>query len=175
MKIAINGGHFDRLDSGAVGASGLHEANVTYEIMGKVAGFLQQAGYDTLQICENELYQITDAANNWGADLFVSIHCNAAANTDAQGTETFCYTLGAAGEKLARCVQSQIIDSMGTVDRGIKTANFAVIRDTNMPAVLVETAFISNLDDEKLLASEQRRSDFAAAIARGVTDYCAAA
>lgn len=171
MKIAVNGGHYEGLDSGAVGTTGLHEANVTHRIMELVSYYLQQADYETLQIYKNELDQITEASNTFGADLFVSIHCNAAANTSAQGTETFCYQLGGAGEKLAKCIQSQIIGTLGTVDRGIKEGNFAVIRDSDCPAVLVETAFISNFDDEALLASEGKRDQFAAAIARGITDY----
>jgi len=171
MRIVINGGHYPGVDSGAVGTSGLQEADVVRSLMGKVANYIRAVGYDVLEIQENELYEITDASNNFGADLFVSIHCNAADNRDAKGTETFCYQLGGEGEKLAKCIQNQIVDSLGTVDRGIKTANFAVLRDTNCPAVLVETAFISNSDDETLLASEFGRDNFAKAIARGITDY----
>jgi N-acetylmuramoyl-L-alanine amidase len=171
MKIVINGGHYPRLDSGAVGASGLQEAIVARDIMKRTACFLRAVGYEVLEVQKNELYQITDASNSFDADLFVSIHCNAAANTAAKGTETFCYQLGGNGQRLARCIQNQIINSLGTVDRGIKTANFAVLRNTDCPAVLVETAFISNSSDEALLASEAKRDKFAAAIARGITDY----
>lgn len=172
MKIAINGGHFEGLDSGAVGASGLHEANVTHRLMGLVSYYLQQIDYETLQIYENELQDICSQSNDWGADLFVSIHCNAAANTDAQGTETFCMTEASAGGKLARCIQSQVVSSLGTVDRGVKCGSgLYVIRNTDCPAVLVETAFISNPDDEKLLLDDSKLDQFAAAIARGITDY----
>jgi N-acetylmuramoyl-L-alanine amidase len=171
MKIVINGGHYPGLDSGAVGASGLQEAVVARDIMHRTANYLRAVGYEVLEVQENELYQITDASNNFGADLFASIHCNAAANTGAKGTETYCYKFGGKSERLANCIQNQIIRSMGTGDRGIKEGNFAVVRDTDCPAVLIETAFISNLDDEALLADESKRDQFAAAIARGVTDY----
>lgn len=174
MKIAINGGHFDPLDSGAVGASGLHEANVTYRIMGLVMYYLQQVGFETLQIYENELQDICSQSNNWGADLFISIHCNAAENRSAQGTETFCMTEFSEGGKLARCIQAQIVNNLGTVDRGVKAGNsLYVIKHTDCPAVLVETAFISNEEDEKLLMDDSKLDQFAAAIARGVTDYVA--
>ena len=71
-------------------------------------------------------------------------------------------------------IQSQIVDHLGTVDRGVKMAvphknGLYVLTNTDMPAVLVELAFISNEDDEKLLRNEQ--DEFARAIARGVTDY----
>ena len=171
MKSCINGGHYPGLDSGAVGPSGLQEAIVVKDIMQKVAGYLQQVGYEVLQVQENELYQITDASNAYGADLFVSIHCNAAANTEAHGTETFCYKFGGDSERLANCIQNQILKALGTGDRGIKEGDFAVLRDTHCPAVLVETAFISNVDDEKLLGDEGKRDQFAAAVARGITDY----
>ncbi|WP_312562236.1 N-acetylmuramoyl-L-alanine amidase [Anaerospora sp.] len=173
MKIAINGGHYPGLDSGAVGATGLQEAIVTQDLMKRVARYLRTVWYDVTEIQENELYQITDASNVFGAELFISIHCNSAASTSARGTETYCYQLGGTGERLAGCIQSQIVKSLGTVDRGVKTANFAVIRDTDCPAVLVEAAFISNKEDEKLLADSTKRDEFAKAIARGITDLVA--
>lgn len=171
MKIVINGGHCPGLDSGAVGASGLQEAVVARDIMKRTANYLRAVGYEVLEVQENELYQITNASNAFGADLFASIHCNAAGNTSAKGTETFCYQFGGKSERLANCIQNQIVSSLGTVDRGIKEGNFAVLRNTDCPAVLVETAFISNLQDEALLADENKRDQFAAAFARGITDY----
>jgi len=173
MKICVNGGHCPGLDSGAVGPSGLQEANVAHDIMQLVMYYLQQAEYDVLTVQDNELSVISNTSNDFGADLFVSIHCNAAENTEAQGTETFCYQLVGQSEKLARCIQSQIVNIFDTVDRGIKTANFAVLRDTICPAVLVETAFISNSEDELLLASDQGKDNFAKAIARGIIEYVA--
>lgn len=174
MKITINGGHYPGRDSGAVGASGLQEAEVTRDIMKLVACYLRNVGYDVLEVQENELYQITDVSNTFGTDLFVSIHCNSVENTTAQGTETFCYTKGSEGERLAQCIQLQIINNIGTVDRKVKTADFYVLRNTDCPAVLVETAFLSNLEDEALLADVCKRDEFAKAIARGVTDYVGA-
>jgi N-acetylmuramoyl-L-alanine amidase len=171
MKITINGGHYPGHDSGAVGQTGLQEADVTCDMMEKVASYLRAVSCEVLEVQENVLSEITNASNQFGADLFVSIHCNAATNRDAKGTETFCYTTGGESEKLATCIQQQVVNSMETVDRGVKTGNFYVLRLTDCPAVLVETAFISNKDDEMLLADEKIRDHFAAAIARGITDY----
>ena len=110
-------------------------------------------------------------ANDWDADIFVSIHCNSAEAEEACGTETFAYALdGGEGEKLATCIQDQIIDALNTVDRGVKAnPKLLVLKYTGMPAVLVELGFISNVGDEELLAT--RQDDFARAIARGITDY----
>lgn len=170
MKICINAGHCPGLDSGAVGTY-LQEANVTKEIAEIVCADLQAVGYEVLFVQENELYDITDASNEFGADAFVSIHCNAATNTEAKGTETFAYSSGSAGDKLANHIQSQLIKSLGTVDRGVKYAGYYVLKHTDCPAVLVETAFISNVEDEKLLA--EKKTEFAHAIARGVSDFYA--
>jgi len=176
MKICVNFGHCPGKDSGAVGASGLQEAEVAHDIGQLVMYYLQQAGYDVVTVQDNELQTICDISNNFDADLFVSIHCNAAANTEAKETETWYCNGSAGGEKLATCIQGQIINSLYTIDRGIKDATphvngLYVLSNADAVAVLVETAFISNEDDEKLLASDQGKDDFAWAIARGITDY----
>jgi len=171
MKVTINAGHCPGLDSGAVRSTGLQEAIVAEEIAHKVCGYLASVGYETLFVQENELYQITNASNAFESDIFVSIHCNAAENTDAKGTETFYVKSSPAGGELAQFIQSQIVDSLGTYDRGIKTANFYVTRNTNCPAVLIETAFISNAEDERILADKKQRDELARAISRGITDY----
>ena len=171
MKIAINGGHYPGRDSGAVGHTGLQEASVTCDMMARVACYLRAVSCEVLEVQENVLSKITDTSNGFAADLFVSIHCNASTNADAKGTETFYITAGDESETLATCIQQQIISSLGTIDRGAKIGNFYVLCLTDCPAVLVETAFISNEDDEILLADENTRDQFAAAIARGITDY----
>jgi N-acetylmuramoyl-L-alanine amidase len=165
----MNGGHYPGLDSGACG-NYLQEADVTKNLMQKVAGYLRNVGYEVLEVQENELEDITNTSNDFGADLFVSLHCNAATNTEAKGTEVFCYSLDGNGARLAQNIQDQIINSLGTVDRGIKgNKGLYVLKHTDCTACLVETAFISNEDDENLLANNL--DDFAKAIARGITDY----
>ena len=173
MKIIINPGHGGN-DPGACG-NGLREADVALNIGKRVENYLRAVGYDVKLFQFDGLQEICDAANDWHADLFVSIHCNSF-NGQAQGTETFYYEYSAAGKKLANCIQRQIISSLGTVDRGLKTKlsggyDVFVIKYTDMPAVLVETAFIDNPADAKLLV--EREDDFARAIARGITDYFA--
>lgn len=174
MKVTINGGHFPGHDSGAVGRTGLQEADVNSDIMSKVADFLRAVSCDVLEVQVNALRHIVDASKDFGADVFVAIHCNGSYDAEAKGSETFCYTLGGKSEKLASCIQNQIISNLGTVNRGVKTGNFYVLRMSQCPAVLVETAFITNESDEALLADEVKRDEFAAAIARGITDYFSA-
>lgn len=170
MKIFINPGHEPTLDPGACG-NGLREADVALKIGRRVENYLRAVGYEVKLFQYDGLHEICADANAWGSDLFVSIHCNAADNLKARGTETFFSYGSAGGRALAKSIHAQIIWSVPIENRGVKEASFAVLTGTTMPAVLVETAFITNPDDAKLLVD--REDDFARAIARGITDFVA--
>lgn len=179
-KVFLNPGHKIGLDSGAVNPiSGLQEAQVCYDICEKVKYYLENVGIEVYMLQSNSLYgedadennpPVCQTSNNWGADVVISVHCNAF-NTVAKGTETLIYNYGFhEPRKLAECIQSQIVNSLNTVDRGIKERpELLVLRATDCPAVLVELAFIDNESDVKLL--EEKQDVFARAIARGVTDF----
>ena len=177
-KIFINPGH-DELelkgtpdyDAGAVNEEmGLYENEIAAAVGARVEKYLTEAGCEVKTYQSESLSGICETANNWGADFFVSIHCNAFVDAGANGTEVLTYPDDEQGKKLAACIQEQIINTFGTVDRGVKTTmRLAVLNGTEMPAVLVEMAFISNESDAVLL--RDRQDDFARAIARGVTDY----
>lgn len=169
MKIFINPGHCIGRDSGAVGY-GLTEAQVAMNIAKRVSAYLAAVDYTTKVFQYDGLDEIVDVANYWDADLFISIHCNAY-DGNTQGTETFYCQNSVEGEKLAFAIQRQIIAKLNTVNRGVKPSNFFVLRYSKCPAVLVETAFIDNADDNKLLLVCV--DDFARAIACGITDYVA--
>lgn len=179
LKICIDPGHGGR-DPGAVGPSGLKEKDVTLTISLKLRDKLQSRGIQVIMTREtdkalgstvNENLNVrSNIANNAKVDYFVSIHCNSA-NATARGTETYCFKFGGNGEKLARSIQDKLIHAVGLYNRGVKEANFAVLRNTYMPAVLVELAFISNPAEEKLLADEMWQDIFANAIAEGIFDF----
>lgn len=187
MKVFINPGHDLDYDSGAVSPrTGLRECEVAAHVGALVKHYLEAAGCtcklmqsDNLaptstgrsRYADRQGPTVTETVNDWDADIFVSIHCNSAEAEEACGTETFAYALdGGEGEKIATCIQDQIVDAFNTVNRGVKAnPKLFVLRYTAMPAVLVELGFISNAGDEELLAT--RQDDFARAIARGVTDY----
>lgn len=176
-KIFINPGH-DELslkgtydyDPGACNEEmGLYENEVCAAVGALVDKYLTAAGCVCKLLQSESLRRIYETANDWGADYFVSIHCNAY-NTIANGTETLTYPSDREGYNLATAIQTQIINTFDTTDRGIKArTDLAVLNGTDMPAVLVEMAFIDNPDDAILL--RDRQDDFARAIARGVTDY----
>ncbi|BEU87466.1 hypothetical protein TAMA11512_09300 [Selenomonas sp. TAMA-11512] len=171
MKVFLNPGHAPNgiPDPGACGC-GLRECDVAKSVADLVEHYLTAAGVEVVgNMQDDDLYTITSVANASEADVFISIHCNAF-NGNAKGTEVLVYPGSAAGRKLGNCIQRQIVDSMGTTDRGLKDRpNLWVLKHTDMPAVLVELAFIDNAGDAVLL--RDRQDDFARAIARGVTDY----
>lgn len=177
LRIFINPGHDMDLDPGAC-ANGIREVDIALGIGQEIKNIMEGIGYPCQLIQSDNLNGETPSkpnvcatANNSNADIFVSIHCNSAGNPNAKGTETLVYALdGGKSNLLAKCIQSQIVNSLGTVDRGVKERpDLCVLRNTYMPAVLVETAFISNTEDAYKL--QFRQYAFAAAITRGITDW----
>ncbi|SDD90326.1 N-acetylmuramoyl-L-alanine amidase family protein [Sporomusa acidovorans] len=188
-KVCIDPGHAGgNTDPGACNpVTGLQEADVALAVSKLVAHYLDAAGCEVrLTRTEQEqpetddLSYRTGIANDWQADLFISVHCNSVNYEYAQGTETWYCDGSVNGKKLAAYIQNQIIksikypDGRNIANRGVRDAvpgvnGLYVLSHTDCPAVLVEMAFISNTEDEKLLAD--RQDDFARAIARGVTDY----
>ena len=110
-------------------------------------------------------------ANQSGADIFVSIHCNSADAPSAHGVETHSYPDSVQGKLLVQKLQARLVSALDLTDRGCKESNFAVVRMTNMPAALVEIAFISNTTEEALLANDEFQNKAALAIAQGICDY----
>jgi N-acetylmuramoyl-L-alanine amidase len=175
MKVFINPGHAPngQPDPGACGC-GLRESDVASAVGHAVAGYLTAAGCEVKLLQSDSLSEISSMANAWNADVFVSIHCNSASSDEARGVETFSYYGSEGGRMLASCIQNRIVDRFAEIDgnfpdRGLKEAGFHVVRCTDMPAVLVELAFINNKADAALL--KNNADDFARAIACGVTDY----
>ena len=176
MKICIDPGH-GGYDPGAVGPSGLKEKDITLAVSFLVAEKLKAAGQNVVLTRigdivtwtpDGDLSKRCQVANNFNADVFVSIHCNSATNPAATGTETYHHAASTNGKRLAGAVQGELVAALGLPDRGVKTANFYVLAHTNMPAVLVELAFICNPKEEALLATPSIQEKMAQAIARGV-------
>lgn len=181
MRVFLNPGHDLVYDSGAVNQDrGLRECDIAHDIGMLVAAYLEKAGCEVRMLQSDNLNgeskcpdrqnaTVCGAANDWPADIFVSLHCNAA-NAIARGTEICVYRVGGEAERLAGCILHQIVNAVGTKNRGTKERpGLCVLRRTDMPAVLVEMAFIDNDSDARILRDCQ--DDLARAIARGITDY----
>lgn len=108
-------------------------------------------------------------ANRAGADVFLSIHCNAA-SPPGTGFESFRYPGSAAGEKLQAAIHRRI-PGLGIRDRGAKAGNLQVLRQTNMPAVLAECLFVNRVEDARLLKDSGFLKRMGTALADGVADY----
>nr|WP_206083042.1 N-acetylmuramoyl-L-alanine amidase [Megamonas funiformis] len=181
--ITIDPGHGGS-DSGAVGPNGYTEKEGAFAISQKVASILNQSGakvvmtrdsdvdvYGPNASARNELQARVDVGNNANSDIFVSIHCNAFVNPAANGTQTFYYGSSYQGQRLAQSIQEKMIEANGLRDRGISTCNFYVVKHSYMPAVLIETAFITNYDEEALLSDDEWQTIMAKAIAEGINEY----
>jgi N-acetylmuramoyl-L-alanine amidase len=118
----------------------------------------------------------TEIANMSRCELFVSVHYNAARSQDASGIEVF-YTEGSGGsrsahsKRLAHSVLNRLVQETGAKSRGVKVGNFHVIRETKMPAILVEGGFMTHPVEGKLLTSLEYIHQIAEGIAEGVDRY----
>ncbi|MDI3522944.1 MAG: N-acetylmuramoyl-L-alanine amidase, partial [Bacillota bacterium] len=110
-------------------------------------------------------------ANKAGVEAFISIHSNSFTDTSKRGTEVYYYQDGRAGQELAEAIHAALIPILGLPDRGVRTANYNVLRYTAMPASLVEVAYISNPTEEKLLADPAFREKAAQGIFAGILAY----
>lgn len=119
---------------------------------------------------KDDLQGRVNKANEFGADLFISIHNNGGP-TSARGTETYAWEEDVLGRQLAAKVQSAVVAAVGTRNRGAMDTGFYVIRWSNAPSILVECAFVSNPYDAALLKSAFYRARFAKGIANGVAAF----
>jgi len=214
-RVVIDPGHGGR-DTGAIGPRGLREKDVALAIARTLAGRLRALGFTVILTRKDDSYvsldERTRIANQARADLFVSVHCNAARRRTLTGVET--WTLNVASDRyatrlatfenadaertvsdlrliladlatwanasdardLAQSVQSSLVRNLrarvGRVeDHGVKQALFYVLLGAHMPAILVETGFISNPAEEARLRNRKYQTGAAEAIARGVKEF----
>ena len=176
FSVVIDPGH-GGLDPGAIGIGGIRETDVVLEVSKIVKKLLSDKGVKVRLTRKNEvdldLRPRVSFANNTNADIFVSIHANASRGKrrDINGLETFYYR-GWKGRLLARKIQKQILSvSPGSPDRGVKQGRFYVIKNTRMPAVLVEIGFLTGRLDARRLEKNTHRKRIAYAIAKGIIEY----
>lgn len=178
MRITIDAGHGPDTPGKRSPDGSLREFAFNSVVAKYVAELLNQ--YENVQtlfahdnVRDVPLSERTNRANSWGADLFVSIHANAASDSwsAAQGIETYVYeTRPAAAVALALAVQRQLIKLTGRVDRGVKSANFQVLRETRCTAILVECGFMTHKTEVEMLKSDEYRRKCAQAIVAGIVE-----
>ena len=179
MRIFIDPGHGGE-DNGA--AWGEKYDYVEEDDLNLIISFLLRyelllAGYDVKLSRETDmpvsLSKRCKMANAWDADIFISIHADAFHNVTAKGISTHIYRNSSAETLiLATWVHSKLITNfMDNTDRGIRKSDFYVLRKTNMPAILVECEFLSNLLMRRFLKEPENQIRIAKAIAEGVEKY----
>ena len=185
-KITIDPGHGGN-DSGAIGPTGIMEKNLTMRISNELRRLLVAQGATVYMTRTTdtevspkhaaasdieELQARCDVANEAHSDIFVCIHMDSFTGPAARGTTGYYYALGSQQSRdLADKIRQGVIDQLGTQSRGTQSCNFYVLKHTDMPATLVEVAFVSNLDEEQLLNSEAGIRKAAQGIADGIADY----
>ncbi len=174
MKIFIDPGHGGN-DPGAIGIKGTKESDVVLQIAVKLKGILEKMGISVAMSRNSDaavsLSKRAEMANKFGADIYISLHCNGFVNRNACGSEIYSYPGNSKSVALAGKILAALCDKLGTVNRGAKQENFAVLRLTDMPAVLLETAFITNEDDENMMLSSGFPESAAEAVAEGISLY----
>lgn len=185
-KITIDAGHGGS-DSGAIGPTGVMEKSVTLRVAQELKRLLVAEGATVYMTRDTdtevspkgedasdieELQARCDIPNQNGSDIFVSIHMDSFTNGAAKGTTGYYYSLGSKRSRdLADKIRSGVIDQLGTQSRGTQSSNFYVVKHTDMPATLVELAFISNPSEERLMNSEAGIKKAAQGIADGIADF----
>jgi len=174
--IAVDPGHGGS-DPGAVGPSGYTEKECALDIGIRLRDLLEASNADVVMTREGDydvsLQERCDIANNAGADIFVSIHNNAFDGT-VKGIESFYYEElppDSEAAQLTTLLQEELIAEIDSPDRGVKTANFYVLRNTWMPASLTENMFIDNPEEEAKLMDPSVRQRIAEAHYRAICDY----
>lgn len=175
--ILIDPGHGGS-DPGAVGkdSSGkavAYESNINLSIALKVGKKLEDSGITVVYTRDSDEYvklqERSELANNIECDLFVSIHCNSIENTSIRGTQVYYHPISEIGTVLAENVYDELVDRTGLSKKGTQNgSHLYVIRTTVCPAILVESAFISNSNDRAYLLSENGQETIAEAIYQGI-------
>ncbi|MDB9308606.1 N-acetylmuramoyl-L-alanine amidase [Aphanizomenon sp. CS-733/32] len=173
VLVVIDPGHGGK-DSGAPGLGGLLEKDVVLPISTKLARILEQNGIQVVLTRDAdffvELQGRVDIAKRVNATLFVSIHANSVDNrSDVNGLEVYYYDSGYA---LAETVRQAILQNISTLNnRGTRKARFYVLRKNTMPAILVETGYMTGREDNPRLGSPEYQSRMAEGIANGILNY----
>ena len=185
-RIVLDPGHGGS-DTGAIGPTGVTEKSIALRIAKRLKVLLEAEGAEVILTRTEdtevspkkakatdveELQARCDIANQNSADIFLSIHLDAFSGPEAHGTTGYYYEMGSADStRLADCVKRGVLRRLGTLDRGTKPCAFYVCRHTDMPAMLLETAFVSNPREEQMMNSEEGVENAAQGIAAGIAEY----
>ncbi len=174
VDIIVDAGHGGK-DPGA-NSGDVVEKEITLAIAKMTQENLEDSGYKVKMVRDDdsfiELTERPEIANRRNAKVYVSIHCNSSEDGEGKGIETF-YTeqKGESDQELAELIHNEIIKHTEASDRGVKTADYTVLVRTDMPAVLIETGFLTNSAECELLTKTDYQKKIAQGIADGIAEY----
>lgn len=188
--IVIDPGH-GGVDPGAVGRNGTLESKINLELSLKLKSLLEQSGAVVIMTREDDRGLYTNESNtlrekkredlknrrkilkDFEAELFISIHMNSFTNSKFYGAQTFFNKGSVEGQKLADKVQNEFRQNLDKDNLRTPVArdNIYILKETNIPAILVEAGFLSNLTEEKLLQKERYQEKIAWSIFSGIIKY----
>lgn len=168
IKIFLDPGH-GGTDPGAVAHIRESQYTLSYALeLGRALSILGfDVSYSRTTDVDVPLAQRGASANRFGANFFVSVHFNAGGG---HGIETYALSPGGHGEKLASAVQEELINKTGAVNRKVKFANFQVLRDTSMPAILIEGGFVDT-SDSQLIQMDDYKHKFVQGATKGICNF----
>lgn len=174
MRIFIDPGHGGKDNGAAYGYDKEDEINLIISQYLEI--YLNLQGYKTEMSRTLDEYILLEdrchMANEWGADLFISIHCDAWHKIIAHGMSVHIYEHTTISEPLGRAIDDSLAERFpGHKQRGVKRSNFHVLRKTNMPAALVECEFLSNPKTREFLRQSKNQLALAQAIGAGIEEY----
>jgi N-acetylmuramoyl-L-alanine amidase len=169
--VVVDAGHGGK-DNGAFRRFGGAEKNATLDVATRLAAKLRESQFRVVMTRSNDVFIPLDEraaiSNRQNNAIFVSVHFNDSGRRGIRGFET--YYRSSVARPLAYRIQQQIMTLPGAVNRGVKTANFRVLRKAAYPAVLVECGFLSNRKEGAAARSASRRDDLADKIAVAIVD-----
>lgn len=179
--IVIDPGH-GGTDPGAISSNKTKEKDINLQISLKTEEALKDAGYNVLMTRDADntlgLYERPAFANNNFADLFISIHSNSTTSPDVHGIEVLYAPAAAGSEKeegqqiLTKAIMDELLKATGAKKRGIiQRPKLVVIRESKMPAILIEVGFLSNAKEEKLITDDDYQNKIVGAILKGIENY----
>ena len=170
-KIVLDAGHGGE-DPGAM-RNKIQEKCITLDVTERVKAYLKQYGIQVVMTREKDetvsLKQRTRITKSARPDAFVSIHVNSSESSRINGIETYWYTPGSFN--LAKFVHTEMLNNISAHNGGTRNARFYVIRNANVPAILVEMGYLSHTEERRKLLTEERRDITAKAIAEGIFNY----
>lgn len=178
-------------DGGAVSSNGVSEADINLKIALKVQALLEQSGATVVltRSDENAIYDLdkktlrakknsdiknrVKIGNNSSADIFVSIHLNKIPQEQYYGWQTFFKDGSEDGKKLATCIQNNLNEAIQKENKRVplKISNIYIIKKVEIPTSIVECGFLSNVEEEKQLQSDEYQNKLAWGIYNGIMDY----